>query len=136
MSKLGYSISWENREQHSSLFKVKKKIEKLKDEAIKALSLYSDGYIKFKRPIKVKEKFEGIKLKAIGLYVEAFEDEKAFLCRVKDCPIDFGYYDSISVEDLTYDSIFSLIDTIIDGDATIYSKEEVEKRLEKGEGII
>lgn len=126
---MGYSVSWENREQHSSLFKVKKKIEKLKDEAINVLELYSDGYIKLRHPIKVKEKFEGTTLKATTLYVEAFEDEKVFLCQVKDCPIDFGYYDSIPVEDLTYDSVFSLIDSIVDGDAIIYSKEELEKKL-------
>ena len=126
---MGYSISWDNRKEHSSLIKIQSRVAKLKQDAINVLKGYSDGYIKLRHPIKVKEKFEGTTLKATTLYVEAFEDEKVFLCRVKDCPIDFGYYDSIPVEDLTYDSVFSLIDSIVDGDAIIYSKEELEKKL-------
>ena len=128
-SKLGFTMSWDTKEEKKPITSLWNKLRRFKREVVSTLSYYADGYVKFRRALKVYDTYN-YPMFIEGIRNEYYSEPKlvCYLDSNKDtdspCVEDrIGAY-AIEASDLSLNSLIHMVNEIEDGNATIYTEKE------------
>jgi len=135
MNKIGYTLSLNTTKEKKPINSLWTKLTKFKKEIITTLRSYADGYVKYHKALKVYD-VDGVPMLVTGIFGEFdIEDGYVLKCNLKGIEMmDSEYVHEeyepllfIEASDLSLNSLLHLVNELEDGNATIYSKEEVDE---------